>query len=61
MVIPDADGIGAYEKWRANLLAAIGYVGFVPDIYGNKVKQVCGTRVCVPCAATCVCALRVCV
>jgi dienelactone hydrolase len=39
LVIPDADGIGNYEKWRANLLAADGYVAMVPDLYGNKVLQ----------------------
>lgn len=39
LVIPDADGIGNYEKWRANLLAADGYIAMVPDLYGNKVLQ----------------------
>eukprot|EP00884_Botryococcus_braunii_P010758 jgi/Botrbrau1/19684/Bobra.0003s0046.1 len=39
MVIPDADGISAYEKWRADLLADMGYIGFVADVYGDKVKQ----------------------
>ncbi len=28
--IPDADGIGAYKKWRANLVAALGYIGARP-------------------------------
>ena len=39
LVIPDADGIGNYEKWRAHLLAADGYVAFVPDMYGSGVLQ----------------------
>ncbi len=39
LVIPDADGIGNYEKWRAHLLAADGYVAFVPDLYGSGVLQ----------------------
>ena len=39
LVIPDADGIGNYEKWRAHLIAADGYVAFVPDLYGNGVLQ----------------------
>jgi hypothetical protein len=30
LIIPDADGIGAYEKWRANLVAALGYIGAHP-------------------------------
>lgn len=27
VVIPDYDGIGPYELWRANLLAQLGYAG----------------------------------
>ena len=27
VVIPDYDGIGPYEFWRANLLAQLGYAG----------------------------------
>lgn len=39
IIVPDADGIGNYEKWRASMLAANGYVGFVADLYGNGVEQ----------------------
>lgn len=31
VVIPDYDGIGPYELWRANLLAQLGYAG-TPDM-----------------------------
>jgi len=27
VIIPDYDGIGPYELWRANLLAQLGYAG----------------------------------
>ena len=27
IVVPDYDGIGNYERWRADLLASQGYVG----------------------------------
>lgn len=27
IIIPDWDGIGGYEEWRAKLLANLGYVG----------------------------------
>lgn len=27
VVVPDYDGIGNYERWRADLLASLGYVG----------------------------------
>lgn len=30
MIVPDGDGIGPYEKWRADLFAAIGYIGEPP-------------------------------
>lgn len=39
IIVPDADGIGNYERWRASMLAANGYVGFVADLYGNGVEQ----------------------
>ncbi|KAK9844204.1 hypothetical protein WJX81_007910 [Elliptochloris bilobata] len=39
IVVPDYDGIGNYERWRADLLASLGYVGFVADIYNNSVAQ----------------------
>ena len=29
IVVPDYDGIGNYERWRADLLASLGYVGVV--------------------------------
>ncbi|DBA94647.1 hypothetical protein WJX77_011870 [Trebouxia sp. C0004] len=40
VIIPDYDGIGPYELWRASLLAQLGYAAFVADIYG--VAQVQG-------------------
>ncbi|KAL3160801.1 hypothetical protein ABBQ38_009212 [Trebouxia sp. C0009 RCD-2024] len=39
VVIPDYDGIGPYELWRANLLAQLGYAAFVADIYGVDQTQ----------------------
>nr|QOL01212.1 putative extracellular protein TR9_020 [Trebouxia lynnae] len=39
VVIPDYDGIGPYERWRANLLAQLGYAAFVADIYGVNQTQ----------------------
>lgn len=30
VIIPDYDGIGPYELWRANLLAQLGYAGLRP-------------------------------
>ena len=29
VIIPDYDGIGPYELWRANLLAQLGYAGWL--------------------------------
>ncbi|CAL8466849.1 g6385 [Coccomyxa elongata] len=39
IVYPDWDGISNYERFRANLLASMGYVGFVADIYSQSVQQ----------------------
>ena len=33
VVIPDYDGIGPYEFWRANLLAQLGYAGTQATLY----------------------------
>jgi len=30
IVVPDYNGIGNYERWRADLLASLGYVGTSP-------------------------------
>ena len=39
VIIPGSSGIGNFERWRADMLASNGYVAFVADLYGNKVKQ----------------------
>jgi len=39
VILPDWDGIGNYERWRAQLLASIGYAAFVADIYTTAVPQ----------------------
>ncbi|KAK9817201.1 hypothetical protein WJX72_011005 [[Myrmecia] bisecta] len=39
LVVPDWDGIGPYEEWRAKLLAQLGYVAFVADTYGSDIPQ----------------------
>jgi dienelactone hydrolase len=39
IIIPDWDGIGGYEEWRAKLLANLGYVAMVADLYGANVSQ----------------------
>lgn len=39
MIIPDIDGIGPYEQWRANLLATLGYTAFIADFFGANVVQ----------------------
>ena len=31
IVVPDYDGIGNYERWRADLLASMGYVGALAE------------------------------
>ncbi|KAK9800194.1 hypothetical protein WJX73_007257 [Symbiochloris irregularis] len=38
-IIPDWDGIGPYEEWRAHLLATLGYTALVTDIYSTAVVQ----------------------
>lgn len=35
LIVPDFDGIGPYELWRAKLIAQMGYTAFVTDIYGS--------------------------
>ncbi|CAD7699032.1 unnamed protein product [Ostreobium quekettii] len=39
LIVPDGNGIGPYELWRAKLAAMEGYVGFVADIYGADIVQ----------------------
>eukprot|EP00210_Caulerpa_lentillifera_P003390 g3234.t1 len=39
VIAPDWDGVSEYEIWRAKLLAQMGYVAFVADIYGATVEQ----------------------
>ena len=39
VIVPGSSGIGNFERWRADMLASNGYVAFVADLYGNKVKQ----------------------
>ncbi|CAK0757371.1 hypothetical protein CVIRNUC_002534 [Coccomyxa viridis] len=39
IIYPDWDGISNYERWRANLLAAQGYIAFVADVYNTSVQQ----------------------
>lgn len=39
VIVPDWDGIGNYEKWRANLLASMGYAAMVADVYTTAVAQ----------------------
>eukprot|EP00243_Klebsormidium_subtile_P003210 TRINITY_DN16432_c0_g1_i1.p1 TRINITY_DN16432_c0_g1~~TRINITY_DN16432_c0_g1_i1.p1 ORF type:complete len:297 (+),score=66.28 TRINITY_DN16432_c0_g1_i1:198-1088(+) len=39
IIVPDWDGIGGYEMWRANLLANLGYVAMVADVYGSNISQ----------------------
>ena len=33
IVVPDYDGIGNYERWRADLLASQGYVGALAPLF----------------------------
>ncbi|GMH36122.1 hypothetical protein BSKO_03990 [Bryopsis sp. KO-2023] len=39
IIVPDWDGVGEYELWRAKRVANLGYVGFVADMYGTDVAQ----------------------
>lgn len=42
VIIPDYDGIGPYELWRANLLAQLGYAGLqFPAISPSKILASC--------------------
>lgn len=38
MIVHDWNGIDAYEKGRADQIAALGYIGFAADIYGKGVR-----------------------
>lgn len=38
MIVHDWDGLGAYEQERARQVAALGYIGFAVDIYGQGVR-----------------------
>jgi dienelactone hydrolase len=42
LVIHEWKGLGAYEKSRAEQLAALGYVAFAADIYGKGVRPATG-------------------
>lgn len=39
LIVPDWDGVGEYEMWRARMLAQMGYVAMVADIYGADIDQ----------------------
>jgi dienelactone hydrolase len=39
VVFPDWDGVNAYEKKRATMLADRGYVAFAADIYGSDLQE----------------------
>lgn len=39
VILPDWDGIGPYEEWRAHLLATLGYTALVADIFSTAVQQ----------------------
>lgn len=38
LVIPDFVGVNAFTQKRAEMIAALGYVGFVADVYGKSVR-----------------------
>lgn len=38
LIVHDWDGLGTYEQERARQLAAMGYIGFAVDIYGQGVR-----------------------
>jgi dienelactone hydrolase len=38
LVFHDWTGVGPYVKGRADMLAAMGYIVFVPDIYGKGIR-----------------------
>ena len=42
LVIHEWKGLGAYEKSRAEQLAALGYVAFAADIYGKGIRPATG-------------------
>ena len=39
IVVPDYDGIGNYERWRADLLASQGYVGALAALSRHSLVQ----------------------
>jgi dienelactone hydrolase len=38
LVIPDFIGVNAFTRKRAEMIAELGYVGFVADVYGKSVR-----------------------
>jgi dienelactone hydrolase len=38
LVVPDFIGVNAFTRKRAEMIAALGYVGFVADVYGKSVR-----------------------
>ena len=38
LVVPEWKGVGEYSKRRARMLAELGYLGFVVDVYGKGVR-----------------------
>jgi dienelactone hydrolase len=38
LVIPDFVGVNAFVKKRSEMIAKLGYVGFVADVYGKSVR-----------------------
>ena len=40
VVFPDGDGVSVYEKKRATLLAEMGYIAFVADIFGADLQEI---------------------
>ncbi|GAQ90277.1 hypothetical protein KFL_006210020 [Klebsormidium nitens] len=39
IIVPDSDGNGPYEQWRAMQLANLGYVAMVADVFGANITQ----------------------
>jgi len=39
VIFPDWDGVNAYEKLRATMLADAGYIAFAADIYGEDLQE----------------------
>lgn len=38
LIIPDFVGVNAFTKKRSEMIAELGYVGFVADVYGKSVR-----------------------